>query len=94
MKCKGCFRLGCPALTIEDGEVRIIDFPQAVDPLYNPSAYMFFMRDVKRLCQYFSRYGIRTNPVELAEKLWASHMPGRGDEIQGELLARVDTRAL
>ncbi len=24
VKCRGCFRLGCPAITIEDGEVRII----------------------------------------------------------------------
>jgi RIO kinase 1 len=75
-----------------EGEVRIIDFPQAVDPLYNPSAYMFFMRDVKRLCQYFGRYGIRTNPVQLAEKIWARHMPGHGEDIQGELLARIDMR--
>jgi RIO kinase 1 len=76
-----------------EGQVRIIDFPQAVDPLYNPSAYTFFRRDVQRLCQYFARYRIHVDAVELANQLWASHMPGEGNDIQGELLARVNTHA-
>lgn len=75
-----------------EGEVRIIDFPQAVDPLYNPSAWQFFNRDVKRLCQYFARYGIRVDASELAAGLWAAHLPGNANDIQGELLARVELR--
>ena len=73
-----------------EGQVRIIDFPQAVDPLYNPSAWQFFTRDVKRLCQYFSRYGVRVNAADLAANLWATHMPGDANDIQRELLARVE----
>jgi RIO kinase 1 len=76
-----------------DGEVRIIDFPQAVDPLYNPSAYGMFARDVKRLCQYFGRYGIRANAAELAHKLWATHMPGEGDDIQRNIPVAVYLQA-
>lgn len=74
-----------------EGQVRIIDFPQAVDPLYNPSAYQFFRRDIQRLCQYFARYGIHPQPAELADRLWATSMPGDGADIQRELLARVNT---
>jgi len=75
-----------------EGQVRIIDFPQAVDPLYNPGAWQFFCRDIKRLCQYFARYGIRVNASELAASLWATHLPGNANDIQGELLARVEVK--
>ena len=73
-----------------EGEVRIIDFPQAVDPLFNPGAWQFFNRDVKRLCQYFYRYGIRPNANELAASLWSTQIPGDANDIQRELLARVE----
>lgn len=77
-----------------EGQVRIIDFPQAVDPLYNPSAYAMFARDVKRMCQYFNRYGIKTNPADLAAKLWATHMPGEGSEIPLDLPIAAHLRAI
>ncbi len=34
------------------GDIRIIDFPQAVNPYKNPNAYRIFERDVERICQY------------------------------------------
>ena len=40
------------------GDYRIIDFPQSVDPEVHSAAFPLFERDVVRLCQYFSRYGI------------------------------------
>jgi RIO kinase 1 len=52
------------------GDYRIIDFPQAVDAAVHPSAYLLFERDVTRLCQYFSRYGVSANPVTLAREVW------------------------
>jgi RIO kinase 1 len=76
-----------------EGQVRIIDFPQAVDPLYNPGAWQFFSRDVKRLCQYFAHCGIRADADELATRLWATHMPGDANDIQRELLARTSVPA-
>jgi RIO kinase 1 len=65
-----------------EGEVKIIDFPQAIDPYFNPSAYALFARDVKRICQYFARYGKVPNPAALAAELWASVMPGQSIDIQ------------
>ena len=53
-----------------DDDFRIIDFPQAVDPVLNPNAFSMLARDVERLCQYFSRYGVEANYVDLAADLW------------------------
>ena len=55
-------------------EIKLIDFPQAVDPYVNPYAYGLFVRDVNRVCQYFTRYGIRPNPEKLAADIWARHV--------------------
>lgn len=55
------------------GEITLIDFPQVVDPLGNPKAAELFARDVERVCQYFARYGIRTNPYRLARDFWNRH---------------------
>jgi serine/threonine-protein kinase RIO1 len=52
------------------GEFRIIDFPQAVDPFTNRDGYDIFRRDVTRLCQHFTRYGIRSDPQQLAFAMW------------------------
>jgi RIO kinase 1 len=60
-----------------EGEFKIIDFPQAVDPRRNPEAFSLFLRDVERLCQYFARYRIaKANTQDapaLAEDLWSRH---------------------
>jgi RIO kinase 1 len=54
-----------------EGQVKIIDFPQAVDPRRNPEAQALFIRDVERLCQYFARYHILRDAHDLANELWA-----------------------
>jgi RIO kinase 1 len=53
-----------------DGEVYIIDFPQVVDPHNNPSAYKMLLRDVTRLCQYFAKYGLNSDPSALTREMW------------------------
>jgi RIO kinase 1 len=63
-------------LLLADGDYRIIDFPQAIDPMIHPDAYPIFRRDVTRLCQYFARYGLERDPASLAADLWAEHGPG------------------
>jgi len=54
-----------------EGELKIIDFPQAVNPRRNPDAPALFARDVERLCQYFARYHVACNPHALASDLWS-----------------------
>jgi RIO kinase 1 len=56
------------------GAYRIIDFPQAVDPVTHGAAYPLFERDVTRLCQYFARYGIAARGPTLARQIWERHM--------------------
>jgi len=56
-----------------DGDFRIIDFPQAINPNTNRNSFQIFKRDVTRLCQYFERYGIRSRPADLAWKMWQKH---------------------
>lgn len=55
------------------GEVKIIDFPQAIEPETNPDARAILGRDVLRLCQYFARYGVKSDPVALSDDLWARY---------------------
>lgn len=58
-----------------EGEATIIDLPQAVVPYANPHAFTFLQRDVKRVCQYFERYGIVVDADALAAEMWAKHIP-------------------
>ncbi len=56
-----------------DGQLTLIDFPQAIDPLVNHNAYRIFERDVTRICEYFQRQGVPSNPREIAANMWMSH---------------------
>lgn len=56
-----------------EGAVVLIDFPQAINPEENRSAYRIFERDVLRVCEYFQRQGVRSTPRKLAADLWARH---------------------
>jgi len=53
-----------------EGNFKIIDFPQAVDPRFNPHAQTFLMRDVENVCRYFTQYGIEVRASEIAVDLW------------------------
>lgn len=58
-----------------DGKATIIDFPQAVVPFVNPHAYELLVRDVKRVCEYFARYGIVSDPDMLTKEIWDRYVP-------------------
>jgi RIO kinase 1 len=55
------------------GEINLIDFPQAIDPRQNRNAFLIFERDITRICEYFARQGAQSNPRYLARKLWKAH---------------------
>ena len=52
------------------GQIKIIDFPQAVDARFNPSARTLLARDIHNLCRYFARYGVEADASRLAQDLW------------------------
>jgi RIO kinase 1 len=58
------------------GEVKIIDFPQAVDAMMNHHAYFLLSRDIERICQYFAKQGVQANPAQLTAELWARYLRG------------------
>lgn len=69
-----------------EGQFTLIDFPQAIDPEINRSAFQIFQRDVTRVCEYFRAQGIRANPRRLAAGLWKAHGYRLGPEVDPGLL--------
>ncbi len=57
-----------------EGKISIIDFPQVVNARTNPNAQVLFQRDIKRICDYFSRYKVRSDPAQIARDLWIPYM--------------------
>jgi RIO kinase 1 len=53
-----------------NGAITVIDFPQAVDPRANPSAFDLLQRDIDNICHYWSEYSVRTDPQRIAQHLW------------------------
>lgn len=70
-----------------NGQFKIIDFPQAVDPRRNPDARALFFRDVERVCQYFARYQITQDAHALADKLWNRL---QSSQVPSQALASAD----
>jgi RIO kinase 1 len=56
-----------------EGQITIIDFPQAIDPRVNRNSYWIFERDVTKVCEYFSRQGVKSEARQLARGLWKDH---------------------
>ncbi len=75
-----------------DGEITLIDFPQAISCEQNSSAYRIFERDVTRVCEYFNRQGVKTQPHSLAADLWTSHRHHLGPEVHPALLDDQDEK--
>ncbi|NHZ72186.1 MAG: hypothetical protein GWP17_03765 [Aquificales bacterium] len=63
-----------------DGDIWLIDFPQAVDPRANPHAFAILERDITRVSEYFARFGVDSNPKQLAWDLWQLYSQKEGIE--------------
>lgn len=69
-----------------EGRPYIIDFPQVVSPEGNPEAWDIFRRDVLRICQYFARWRVASEPAALARQLWLEAFPaGSGADLLNRL---------
>jgi RIO kinase 1 len=55
-----------------EGDIWLIDFPQAIDPDENRNAYRIFERDITRVCEYFVHQGVVCAPRRIAADLWVS----------------------
>lgn len=63
------------------GQIFIIDFPQLVNARTNKNALTFLERDIRRVCEYFARFGIESDPIMLTTELWKDYMVGDDDPI-------------
>jgi RIO kinase 1 len=55
-----------------DGDITLIDFPQAMQPDQSPNTFRIFERDVLRVCEYFARQGVHSDPRKIAADLWTA----------------------
>jgi len=53
--------------------VKVIDFPQAVDPRDNPRALELLTRDIANVCDYFRAYGANVDASDHARRLWQQY---------------------
>jgi RIO kinase 1 len=71
-----------------EGEVTLIDFPQVTDSRSNPHAREILERDIVRVCDYFARQGVESDPQRIFHRLWKRYV-----ELDAELRA-ADLSAL
>ena len=69
-----------------EGEITLIDFPQSMSPEQSPSTFQIFSRDVTRICEYFARHGVRSNPGKLAADLWTGYRHRMVPEVDPHFL--------
>ncbi len=60
-------------ILVHGGEVRVIDFPQAVDARANTNAADLLFRDVRNVCDHFARFGVRSDAASIGAALWTRY---------------------
>jgi RIO kinase 1 len=75
-----------------EGEITLIDFPQVVSPRINRNAFSIFQRDVTRVCEYFNKQGLRTDPRKIGADLWKKHGYKPEPEVDIRLLDAEDPK--
>jgi RIO kinase 1 len=75
-----------------EGAICLIDFPQVVSPLENKNALSIFQRDVFRVCEYFSRQGVKSNARKIATEIWTSRGYPLKDAVDVRLLDENDPK--
>ena len=59
-------------ILVWDGQVTLIDLPQAVDPRKNRHARGLLERDLFRVCEHFERFGVQSSAGQLTADLWTA----------------------
>ena len=62
-----------------NGRITLIDFPQMIEARHNPYAFDLLKRDITRVCEYFAKYGVTSDPLRLTLDLWEPYMGNSGN---------------
>jgi len=54
-----------------ESDALVIDFPQAIDPRFNTSAFRLLSRDIENLARFFQRFGVQRDAFSLADRYWS-----------------------
>ncbi len=73
-----------------DGAIQLIDFPQVISPQGNSNAFSLFKRDVTRICEYFAKQGVKSDPGRLVAGLWDKYGQRQGPVIDPAMLDPED----
>lgn len=57
-----------------EGAITLIDFPQVTHASSNGQAYFILKRDIERVCEYFARQGVKSDPAMLLDRSWERHI--------------------
>ena len=55
------------------GDLRFIDFPQAVNAQENAQAFQLLVCDMENIYRHFERFGVKSDPLGLAIEMWQKH---------------------
>ena len=58
------------------GQVTVIDFPQAVHAQINDESYALLRHDVEQVCAYWARVGVRADARRITDDLWTRYQFG------------------
>jgi len=75
-----------------EGQIKLIDFPQVINPDENRNAYRIFARDVTRVCEYFARQGVKSRPRKIAAEMWTAFNRRIDPEIHPAHLDEEDAK--
>lgn len=56
------------------GEIVIIDLPQVVDIRGNRNAPVILARDILRICEYFAKWDVECDPLEISRSIWKQYL--------------------
>ena len=75
-----------------EGEITLIDFPQAVDPKKNRHAQAFLERDIRRIGEWFEHRGLALPWERIAADLWTGWLYADlvPEELRAELAGLVE----
>ncbi|MBX3081523.1 MAG: hypothetical protein KF716_07780 [Anaerolineae bacterium] len=74
------------------GKVTLIDFPQVTNLVVNSNARFILERDITRVCEYFARQGVRSDPRQIFFDMWDKYaLKRRVERTQEDLETEIES---